>query len=35
MVLGKVLPDDMCTLLTTDDFQLRHNLALRLFGLFF
>ena len=29
MVLGEVLPDDMYTLLTTD-FQLRHNLALRL-----
>eukprot|EP01036_Dinobryon_divergens_P043213 gene43213-57506_t len=33
MVLGEVLPDDMYTLLTTD-FQLRHNLALRLIDLF-
>ena len=33
MVLGEVLPDDMYTLLTTD-FQLRHNLALRVIDLF-
>ncbi len=33
MVLGEVLPDDMYTLLMTD-FQLRHNLALRLIDLF-
>jgi len=31
--LGEVLPDDMYTLLTTD-FQLRHNLALRLIDLY-
>jgi hypothetical protein len=33
MVLGEVLSDNMYTLLTTD-FQLRHNLALRLIDLF-